>query len=185
MKRLFIAIDIPFNTKISALFTTLKKNLSEERIKWVEQDNFHITLKFLGETEEFYLNSLIQLLQQVSYRYPPFNIQLKRAGIFGNQHNPRVIWIGINQNEILVNLKTTIDKELFELGFDPDSKFSPHLTLGRIKQIRNYNNLKEIIQNNNETDFGEFPINGFILFESILKSNGPEYKMIEEFTLTG
>ncbi len=183
MKRLFIAIKIPVHPQIGSLVSSLKNTLVNENIKWVTLDNMHVTLRFLGSTEEYYIPTLTLLLHQVAAQCNTFNIELKRTGFFGKKGNPRVIWIGIEPNQSLILLKKTIDTKLIELGFEPDKKYAPHLTLGRIKQLNNKNLFEKTIKGFNEIIFGDFQISGFILYESILKSSGPEYVKIAEFVL--
>ena len=183
MKRLFIAVKIPASKELLNISNSVSGKLSSEKIKWVQHQNHHITLKFLGDTEDFFINSLCIILKKIAQNYHPFLLKLEQVGIFGKQKKPRVIWIGISENEEIRKLKEDIDEHLTELGFEKDPGFSPHLTLGRIKNINDFGLLAEVIEKYKTVVAGNVEIDKFILYESVLKKTGPEYIEIEEFNL--
>jgi RNA 2',3'-cyclic 3'-phosphodiesterase len=183
MPRLFIGIKITPANSLENIFYNLKKDLSQSNIKWVDPQNFHLTLKFLGDVKENYINSLVMLLEQIACNSQIFNLESTEIGYFGRTKHPRVIWYGFNSNDRLLNLQSSIDESLAELGFDKEKKsYSPHLTLGRIKNIVPNNDLKKLLSTLDPLP-EIYPITGFSLIESNLKKEGPEYKVLRHFNL--
>ena len=184
MKRTFIAIDIPLNDTVNKLLNKFRYELRDERIKWVEPQQYHITLQFLGNIEDSYINTVILSLDKISGNISGFSLKLKEFGVFKNLKNPRVLWIGFAPCKELEILKYAIDDEMIKLGFEKSDKpFSPHLTISRIKQLKDKQILKEWIDEYRETEFQEIEVKEIIFYESILKSNGPEYIAIKKHYL--
>src|SRR4030043_2071540 len=176
MKRTFIAIDIPSSPKIKECLNILSSGLAREKIKWVADDNLHLTLKFLGDTEEKAITGIETKLAQITQDLPTFSITIKNIGIFKNMRDPRIIWLGIEADRELEELKTLVENQIAPLGFPPEErKFSPHLTLGRIKYLRNKNILQQIMDSYQGQILQQFIVPEVILYESILRKEGPEY----------
>jgi 2'-5' RNA ligase len=184
MKRIFTAIKLHPSPRFLEVYHFLKENLQPERIKWVEEYNLHLTLKFFGETEEQKIPAIRKALKKAVEQSASFEMELKGTGIFGSSYNPRVIWFGIEPNPGLRQLYENEWKELDALGYVPDSQnFVPHLTIGRIKNIANKRFFQEVI-NLYQNDFLQTEhVKELILFESILRQEGPVYKIIESFPL--
>ncbi len=184
MKRLFVAIKLHPSDTLLSVFRYLKENLREEKIKWVEEYNLHLTLKFFGETEEERIPGIRQALKAAAGRSAGFELELKGTGIFGSKYDPRVVWFGIEPNPGLQQLHGNLWEELGKLGYVPDSQhFVPHLTIGRIKFIRNKRYFQEVITMRREDFLQKETVRELYLFESILQPTGPVYKVIENFIL--
>ncbi len=184
MKRTFIAIDIPLNDHVSKILDEFRNDLGKERIKWVDPGQYHITLQFLGDIDDSLINSVNRSLHKISGRCSGFCLKLKEFGVFGNPANPRVLWMGLVQSKELEILGNAVDEEMRMLGFKkPDKPFSPHLTIGRIKFLKGRRVLKEWIDKYRYTEFQEINVREIILYESILKSAGPEYIAIKRHSL--
>ena len=184
MKRLFIAIKIPSCKEISNLLISLKNDISNENIKWVESGNLHITLKFLGNTEEYYINTLILLLEDIASKYKCFTLQLQHVGIFKKQRNPRVIWIGTEHNDQLLKLANNIDMNMSTIGFERENRpFKAHLTLGRVKGMRGMNECIDVLQQNSDFKGGRFLTDNVLLIKSELKATGAVYTPLEKIKL--
>ncbi|MCU0370658.1 MAG: RNA 2',3'-cyclic phosphodiesterase [Bacteroidales bacterium] len=182
MKRLFTAIKLHPTPRFLEIFHFLKENLQPERIKWVEEYNVHLTLKFFGETEEQKIPGIRKALSEATKNTLPIEIELKGTGIFGSSYNPRVIWFGIEPNPELQHLYGNIWKELDKLGYVPDSQnFVPHLTIGRIKYLADKRFFQEVIHRYRQDFIQRETVKELILFESILRPEGPVYKIIECF----
>ena len=183
-KRLFIAIKINFSNDIINTLNDTKKILNDEKIKWVNFDQFHLTLKFLGDTDTNLIPKIISRLNNITSLFKPFNLNFKGFGIFKNFNNPRVLWVGIDKNEHLTSLHKLIDTSLNSLGFEKEKRdFNPHLTLGRIKFLKNRKKLMDYILKNSKKELEIFQVNEFFLIESILKREGPTYIDIKDFPL--
>lgn len=154
------------------------------RIKWVEPHNIHITLKFLGETNSNEVEPLKQAIARATAKTGAFEAHLQGCGVFPNMRAPRVFWIGINDpQKRLTTLAARVDSELTPLGFDPEQRaFSPHLTLGRVKDDDNLEAVKTAFV---KATFGPLllRVEKIHLVESQLKPSGPVYKDIAGFEL--
>src|SRR5512138_131071 len=133
-KRLFIAIKIVPDRGFLEDFRELKSMLRHESVKWVEEHNIHVTLKFLGETEEKKIPAIVDAVLQVAGKTRPFGFSLQGLGVFGSSYNPKVVWTGIEPYQHLVELMRQVHEALEPLGFPRDRQnLVPHLTLGRVK----------------------------------------------------
>ncbi len=183
-KRLFIAIKIDISKELRNFIISLKKELSSEKIKWVDFKNFHITLKFLGDTPENLIPQIEKTLKNISKNFQKFDMQLKGIGVFKDIANPKVLWIGLEKNETLNELYLQIEKNVEILGFKKENRnFSPHLTIGRIKFLKNKNILLEKILKNCNKKWNKSEVKNFILYESVLKKEGPTYIELEKYEL--
>ncbi|MDP4222569.1 MAG: RNA 2',3'-cyclic phosphodiesterase, partial [Bacteroidota bacterium] len=107
------------------------------------------------------------------------------AGVFRNYRDPRIIWTGIQSSDKLIKLNELITAGLRENGFETEEReFNPHLTLGRIKSIRDPEDLKKALESYSQTVFQTVKVNEIILFESILMQTGPLYKPLGVFNLS-
>jgi 2'-5' RNA ligase len=185
MKRIFIAVKTDPGSDLIRMLSSLKSLLAGEKIKWVDPSNIHLTLAFLGDTEEGRIKTLGTILRQKCTGFGNFEFVLAGAGVFKNYHDPRVIWTGIQSPEKLVMLNSLITEGLRENGFETeDREFNPHLTLGRIKSIEDTNNLKKILESYSQVVFQTVRVKEVILFESILMQTGPLYKPLGVFKLS-
>jgi RNA 2',3'-cyclic 3'-phosphodiesterase len=185
MNRLFCAIKIPPSHKLHEAMATLKEALASDRIKWVDLQNLHLTLKFFGETTMQMEKNIIRALETAAQNTSAFTFDLEGCGSFGPPRSPRVLWIGASRAVRLITLYEQIHKYIKPYGYEPDKKdYSPHLTLGRIKSIRDYNFFKQLTEVYKQTHFGQIKVDRFYLYQSILKAEGPEYKVVEEFLLS-
>lgn len=176
MKRLFIAIKIHPSERYKSVFNEISSSLSHERIKWVEPENMHLTLNFLGETDEKQIPLIINALQASVINLNPFTLQIENTGIFGGRYDPKVIWFGIKKQAELENLVNNLSGELEKCGWQPDRQnFVPHLTIGRIRELKDKSLFQQIIGKYNTIEIQEENVTEIILYESILRREGPLY----------
>ena len=184
MKRLFTAIKIHPDACFIEQLGQLKAQLCHERIKWVEEHNIHITLKFFGETDEKMCPEIEKVLNLIANQHLAFDIRLEKLGIFGSRYDPKVIWAGIDPYNELVSLMQKIHKSLEPLGFMADRQnLIPHLTLGRIKELQNKMMFQKTIDRFTKISSEKMLVNDFILYQSILKTEGPIYIALNTFSL--
>lgn len=182
--RAFIAIEISENLQkeFSKLQEELKKSNAD--VKWVEPQNMHLTLKFLGETEENKIEKIKEILNKIASETSPFEITFSKLGAFPKFSSPRVIWIGINEGKKdLENLANKIEKSLTHLGFSEEKRlYSAHLTLGRIKSGKNKEKLIKIIEEKNSFySLQKLSVQKIVLIQSNLTPSGPIYTKLAEF----
>lgn len=184
-KRLFIAISIPVSHDIVDLNQKLKKKFSKERINWVTLQNFHLTLKFLGDTEDALIPEITNVLQHALKNYKSFEITIKGLGKFSSYGRAKVIWLGVEDTEKTLNkLFTLLNNQLAALGYKQERRFfKAHLTLARIKNIRNQSILDDLIQTYSLTCFQTHKVKDVTLYQSILKPSGPDYKSLTTIPL--
>ena len=186
MKRLFAAIKIYPSDEFSRLYYEMRNRLKHEKIRWVAPGNIHITLKFFGETDEKLIPAINQALNATAKSCQSFDFELRNTGIFGSSYNPKVIWFGIRQSEKLVKLAGSVFEELDARGWKRDRQnFVPHLTIGRIKHINDKQLFQKIIDDFAEVEIQAVSVKEFHLYESILRKEGPEYKIQESYMLKG
>ena len=182
--RLFIAL--PLEASVRDYLGRVIQQLRGARasVKWVDPKNMHLTVRFLGETEEAVVPKLKQLMDQIAPKHPAVEAVIDRLGAFPNLRRPRVIWAGLSgELEPLEKMARQIELAVRQLRFEPEKKGSPHLTLGRIRDPRNMDTLAS------ETErFRMEPtalrLDRIVLFKSTLTPQGPIYDRLHE-TLLG
>ena len=184
MKRLFLAIRINPDPKFLETITRLRYSLSGEKIKWVEEKNIHITIKFLGETDERLIADIRRVSGKIAELTDDFQFQLSELGIFGSSYKPRVIWVGINPHDKLAELMKKASLEFESIGYRAGRQnLVPHLTLGRIKAIQDKILFQKAIDKFKGLSSQTLSAKCLNLYESILRPAGPEYISIESFPL--
>lgn len=182
--RTFFAVDIEdeIRTSISLLIDDFHK--VEKNIKWVKPENIHITIYFFGEVQDTDLNELEIILKNVVKGLQPFIVTIKGISAFPSMERPRVIWIGVqNPTRELNTIYDRINRGLNETGLKikRDVKgYTPHLTIGRVKGKYDKRVINEI-QDKRDMEFGIFQVKNIILYQSILKREGPIYKPLKIF----
>lgn len=183
MVRLFVGIKIEKQQKLIDLSSSLRKRLSNSTISWVDAGNFHLTLKFIGDVERYYINSICTLLTHISGEHHPFKLQYHKLGYFGTQTQPKVIWFDFMPSTELNNLQISVSRVLDKLGYEQDeNKYCPHLTFARVKKMNDCNEFDSILTS--QVKYADqFEVNSFQLIESTLKPEGPVYTTIAEFAI--
>lgn len=173
--RTFISIHCPLDMEFNEL-----KEIGNLSI--VKKENFHITLKFLGEVNEKTIAEISNKLKFLE-KYEKFKISLYGIGTFPNENYVRVLWIGVNEgNEKIIEIQKEID-EILKYKFSNEKNFVPHLTIARVKSINNKEKLKNFINKYRNFKFLEFQCNEILLMKSELKKEGANYSVIEKFKL--
>lgn len=179
--RCFISLEIPENIR-TAIFHLFEK-LKESKLvygKFVHEENMHLTLRFLGKVSEEKITLLKEELSKIDFRQ--FPVETGKIGFFPNEKHIQILWIELIASEI-ESLKKEIDKSLTKLGFDKEHrKFYAHLTIARIKGIKNKELfLSKISEIAMKKMF--FIAHSFALVKSVLKPRGPEYKLLASFQM--
>jgi 2'-5' RNA ligase len=154
--RAFIAVELPteLKTELAALETQFKKN-SPPVVKWVDPNSIHITLKFLGDTSDTIIDNLLLAMSESVAGVSPFKLEVRYPGAFPAVDRPQVIWVGMQgEMEKLAQLQKNLEKNTEQLGFKRESRaFSPHLTLGRVRDEARPNEIQCIGKLIGETPF--------------------------------
>lgn len=184
--RTFIAIKIKPEALLLQKITDLKKELSEEPIKWVDEQNLHLTVKFLGETTEEQTTHIKNILEEFTSLQRPISFIPSGLGFFKSRGMPRVLFVDIHKGEMLQQLAEGIESFLFPLGYKKEERsFNPHLTLARIKFLKNKKRFYQAVETHQYVSSKSVTINEIIFFQSRLKPEGPEYRELGQYSLTG
>jgi len=186
MMRTFVAFDTTPGQKATLTNTVAALRRSGADVRWESPDKFHVTLKFLGETEEGALNQICDRISAVCANAQPMTLSINRLGCFPNLRQPRVIWAGCKtEYPELHTLKTQLEKALKDCGFDSEKQtFHPHITLGRVRGIRGINDLISTLKTVTFESFN-LSVGNLVLVKSVLHRSGSVYSTLESFTLGG
>ena len=176
--RAFVAVSLSVAVRASVdkLIRALKQEI--DGIKWVDTQNLHITLKFLGDVPMNELHRIIAAVQRGAETVETFDLEFRGCGVFPNPEQPRTLWIGCGSgSKELTILATALENELFKLGFPKESRrFSPHLTIGRTKRdARISDAVSRFLAEHSEQPFGSSGVDDIIVYSSELTRSGPIY----------
>ncbi len=177
MARLFIALELSEEQKkeINALQEKIKAYLGG--IRWVKPEGLHLTLKFLGETEEERIASIKQTLDNVSSTIKSFEIAYGKTGVFPSPKKARVFWVGLTAgSETVSSLAAEIERSMSFSGFAPEKrKFTPHLTIGRARGSLQEGQIRRFIDEERTFKTTSCRIKKVLLYESELTPRGAIY----------
>ncbi|MCE5296726.1 MAG: RNA 2',3'-cyclic phosphodiesterase [Euryarchaeota archaeon] len=180
--RAFIAAEVVPSERLKELLTELG-NIGPG-LKPVEVENVHITLKFLGDTEEAQVPGILERMGSSVTGIPPFTISLKDTGYFPPRGPARTIWVGIDGAEPMVTIATRLEQSLESLGFVPEGReFKAHLTVARVKDNRAAFAAEQVARKNRSVEFGSQLIGSIKLKRSVLGRFGPTYSDVAEVRL--
>jgi len=187
--RTFIAIELPETVK-SAL-AQIQDELKREMytcVKWVNPCSIHLTLKFLGEVEKTKIQSISTVVKEASLPSKPFKLSIDKSGVFPNMRRPRVIWAGIvGELDALNTLQQSIENQLVPLGFPLEKRrFSPHLTLGRVKDgtsLQDCSRLGQSVSSLKIVSKPVFEICSVSFMQSVLSREGATYSCLASIAL--
>jgi len=188
--RAFVAIIIPPEIKkaIASQTASLQK-VTGHAVRWVPADNIHLTLKFLGDISPSSVELLSEALVAECSQHTPFELVVGGLGCFPNPRRPSVIWIGLDAPTCLGQLQHRIESTCAYLGYDPEEKsFSPHLTIGRVREQAGSTEIKHIqvaLESKNIGTLGSFTVGDIHLFKSDLQPSGPIYTSLSSAGLGG
>ena len=179
--RCFVAVECG-GDELAAKFREIKRVLEATKadFKFVEPENIHLTLKFLGEIEPSLVEQVTRVVEGISFQ--PFTAKIEHVGVFPNLRRPRVVWAGITEGSSqLEEIWSEIDGKLSVLGFEREMRrFSPHITIGRVRSGRNRDKLVHEISSLSDYVFGDLHVDRVVLKKSVLTPRGPVYTTLAE-----
>jgi RNA 2',3'-cyclic 3'-phosphodiesterase len=189
--RTFVALPVPsaLGEKLTRLQSLLAPKVPNAR--WSSSHPFHMTLAFLGDVPDNELNTVCNAVAEASLPFSCFELRLEGVGAFPNPMRPRVLWSGLTTVDLtpLFDLQKTIAKRVTDAGYRPDDqRFTPHVTLGRIRSHRRDQvalDLTSILQPYVTWSAGTFVAHEVITFASTLTPEGPEYAQLARAPLSG
>jgi len=177
--RLFVGI--PLEAKVRDYLYRVERELAKlpAKFKFVAKKNLHITLKFMPNVNENDLEKIRENLASIKIKH--FNARLTALSWFPSQNYAGVIWVGVDNEADIIKLQQRVDEQLLEF-FPKDQRFKAHITLGRIKFIKNkekfFDGVRKIA-----IEPLSFEISEFGLYQSILRKEGPEYICLQTYKL--
>ncbi len=184
MKRVFLAIRIPVNPELESYLKSVQNALHKDKIKWVEPQNLHLTLQFFGPIPGQVIQRYTEACKNILRHQQAFDLHLNELGVFGSRYAPRVLWLGLEPENHLKELKQELLEDFIAKGYRPNRQnFVPHLTLARIKEVQSKTYFQKVVNQYRKAPELSFPIQEILLYESILHKEGPEYRVIEKFVL--
>jgi 2'-5' RNA ligase len=174
--RTFIGLPLQVNDQFLKSREELISMLSGERISWVHPSRYHITLRFIGETGVSEIRRISGALKEAVEVPGKQYLRLDRLGSFGNRNQPRVLWVGFEDTQLFVAMKTMTDTALGICNIAPDEQpFSPHLTLGRIRNRVNLPVFNPSIESMKERFREEVFVDRLVFYRSEPGPKGPVY----------
>ena len=182
MKRLFIGIPIESPKSVQQVEVWKRnRHLNRNVLNWTPPGNWHITLFFLGSTEETAVAVLKQLIEESFSKIQAYQTELRGVGVFPNTNNPKVLWFGLYDLQPLISAYSHLGESLQQNGFSFDQKpLKPHLTIARVKKTDHPSAFESLLAEYQETVFDQVNMDKVVLFESITTSAGPIYKPLFE-----
>lgn len=185
--RLFVAVHLPDEMK-EELYTSFSGAVKKRvrGLRFPRPANVHVTLKFLGETDEGLIPAIEEALKTVAEKAVPFTMSVGGAGAFPDVKRPRVVWAGVREGrEKLAELAKALENALEPLGFERERRpFRGHITIVRVKNPAAAKAVGDIVAANEGRDFGSFEVESFSLVKSELKPDGAVYSNVSDFPLT-
>jgi 2'-5' RNA ligase len=186
MKRIFVAVDISEQARrrVAAYIESLQTEFRPVRVGWDKPEKLHLTLKFLGETEENRLAELRKIVAKCAGEISNFKLRIGGTGIFPNERNARVLWIdATDETGSLARINTFLEAECEKIGFPKEKRgFVPHLTIGRVREPHGARNLAQKHRQNNFEPV-EFEVSEIVIYESKLLPTGSVYSVVSKHAL--
>jgi RNA 2',3'-cyclic 3'-phosphodiesterase len=184
--RTFIAIDP--GKAVRDRLILLQENLARTGagVKWVEADNLHLTLLFLGEVDQRDLPPICKVVAEETRKHAPFTMSIEGAGAFPNARRPRTLWVGVGSGAAEVGaLHDGMEEPLLELGCyrREERHFTPHLTIGRVKGDPTADDLAKALTKYAGWSAGETVVDTVCVMGSELTPHGPVYTVLSRAKL--
>ncbi len=180
MKRIFVALDISAEAiqKVSDYIEELKTEFTTVRVGWEKPEKLHLTLKFLGDTNENQLKTISEIVGEIAGQIPKFNLQITETGIFPrNVRKARVLWIDVKDKAgSLARMNEMLETECAKVGFAKENRnYKPHLTIARLREPEKS---LRLIERHLQKEFEPvgFEVGEILIYESRLQPAGSIYE---------
>lgn len=183
--RSFFAVKI--NPQAKKILTNIQNQLKQSGadVKWVNPNQFHFTLKFLGENTPDRTHLAAQTVHPIFKTTQSFTTFIDCIGSFPSPERPQIIWVGLNDaDQHLQNISANIEKSLEAVGFPRETRtFQPHLTLGRVKSGKQIGKLRDCLFKLKIVEKIIIEVNEVIHYQSTLTPSGPIYTILQTYPL--
>ena len=190
MKRLFAAILLPENIRdaVAGMQTRLREIIGEDGIRWTPPEQFHFTLKFLGDVDDSELEKVIEGAENAAGHSTRFALEVAQLGVFPRQRSPQVLWVGATGDvPVLQQTAQYLNEELAKRGFEAETKpYIPHITLARMKTREGEEVVAKTLpllqaEPEFQATLGAFMVQECALMQSDLRSEGAVYTVVKTF----
>lgn len=187
-KRLFVAID-PEPAILETIFkliSTIKREYPMVGVRYTAPQNLHLTLLFLGDTDEQLIPKIETDLGKICQNFSQFDLEFSDLGAFPSRRNPRILWLGVKNPQPVTALAKAIIQDS-GLVLEPEkAQFSPHLTLGRVAEGArgaSTETFSKMFSKLGNVKAGSTRIREVLLYQSVLKPSGPVYTVLSRHPL--
>lgn len=184
--RSFVAIELPAEVKraLGALQDDLRAARAD--VNWVKPENFHLTLKFLGEVEERRIEEVERTCAEAASAARKFDLKLEGVGLLPHRRQPRVVYVAVGgQVGELSELHRAVEEKLGAVGFEKEARaFKPHITMGRVKSPQRARELVALCEAQQLAP-REFAVGEIALMRSELHPTGARYTRLGQAALAG
>jgi len=185
LARLFIAVEIEDRSVLSRIIEVRNQIMGlGVDAKPVEDENIHLTLRFLGDVEENLIPSIERAMEPLA-SIPPFKMRVRGIGVFPDLRSPRVVWVGVGEgSEMLRSMRGILDRGLRGLKiYEDEHGFTPHITIARVRGRANIDKLSMYVEENMDLDLGFSSVTRVVLKRSFLTPRGPIYSDVRRVVL--
>jgi 2'-5' RNA ligase len=176
MPRLFMGLEIP--AEIGEKLSTLRGGLPGAR--WIDPENYHVTLRFIGDIDGAYANEVASMLFRVNRK--PFEVQIQGLSAFGGK-KPRAVVANVVPSRPLIELQSELERMMQRIGLDPEGrKFTPHVTLARLRDACNQD-VADYLSVRGYFPTKVFTASRFVLFSSRASVGGGPYVVEDAYAL--
>ena len=178
----FIAVDVPPTPMLAGVAAELRK--ASGTLKVVSTDQLHLTLKFLGDTEDGLVSEIVTAIREACADVGPFEIRVRGMGAFPNLARMNVIWVGVEGAEALGDIANLLETSLEPLGFPREKRaWKAHVTLARVKGHRDLDRVRDLLETHADDTFGAHRVDTIHLKKSVLTPQGAQYSVVESVAL--
>ncbi len=179
--RTFVAVEL--SKELRARCVALQETLARAGadVKWVEPENIHVTLLFLGEVEDRTVADVCRAVALVAGRHEGFPLAVETVGCFPNPRRPRVVWAGVGAGSAeLVGLHDALETPLLDLGCyrREERQYTPHITLGRVRGEQQTDRLAAALAKKADWQAGTVDVKELLVLSSELRREGPTYTVL-------
>lgn len=180
MLRLFIAVEISAQQKQE--LAKLQENITHylDGVRWVDPDVMHLTLKFIGDTEESRIGQIREAMELSLEQLKPFLLTFGGSGVFPNSKKARVLWVGLKEGEKEIKqLADNLEERLSFYGFQKEKRpFHPHLTIGRLRNPPPQGTISKYLESESSFISSPVEVKDAVLFQSKLLPQGAKYSIL-------
>jgi len=178
----FVAVDIPPTPALTTFAAELQA--ASRGLKLVALEQLHLTLKFLGNTEEGLVPEIVSVMRTACSGIPPFTVRVRGTGAFPDFSRMSVVWVGLQGAEPLARIADALETGLEPLGFSVERRpWKAHVTIARVKGRQDLDRVRRLIESHASDEFGARAVDSVHLKKSVLTPHGPVYSVVESVRL--